>query len=73
VQTNERNRNGLLAFERAADGTLTQFGAYDTGGAGEGVAHLTSQGSVVLSGDRRHLLVANAGSGDVSVFALSAG
>ena len=32
--------------------------------------HLPSQGSVVLSGDGRHLLVANAGSDDVSVFAV---
>jgi len=30
--------------------------------------HLPSQGSVVLSSDRRSLLVANAGSGDISVF-----
>jgi 6-phosphogluconolactonase len=73
VQTNEGNRNRLLAFERAADGTLTQSGAYETGGAGDGVAHLTSQGSVVLSGDGRHLLVANAASGDVSVFAVDEG
>jgi 6-phosphogluconolactonase len=73
VQTNERGENRVVAYSRAADGTLTELGSYPTGGAGDGVAHLTSQGSVALSGDRRHLLVANAGSGDVSLFDVSAG
>lgn len=40
-----------------------------TNGGGDGVAHLTSQGSVVLARDRRHLLVTNASSGDVSLSA----
>ena len=35
--------------------------------------HLTSQGSVVLTGDGRHLLVTNAASDDVTVFAVGAG
>jgi 6-phosphogluconolactonase (cycloisomerase 2 family) len=70
VQTNEPERNRLLVFERAADGALKPSGDYETGGAGDGVPHLTSQGSVVLTGDRRHLLVTNAGSGDLSVFAV---
>jgi 6-phosphogluconolactonase len=34
--------------------------------------HLTSQGSVVLTGDGRHLLVTNAASDDVSVFSIGA-
>jgi 6-phosphogluconolactonase len=70
LQTNRTGRNTLLAFERAADGMLKQSGEYDTGGAGDGVAHLASQGSVVLSGDGGRLLVTNAGSGEVSVFTL---
>jgi hypothetical protein len=41
-----------------------------TGGAGDGTAHLGSQGSVVLTGDGEHLLVTNARSGDVSVLSL---
>jgi 6-phosphogluconolactonase len=69
VQTNEAERNRLLAFERGSDGALTMSGAYETGGAGDGVPHLTSQGSVVLTGDGRHVLVTNVASGDVSVFA----
>jgi 6-phosphogluconolactonase len=70
VQTNERGRNRILVFERAPDGRVTSPGALETGGAGDGAPHLTSQGSVVLTGDGQHLLVTNAGSGDVSLFAL---
>jgi 6-phosphogluconolactonase len=70
VQTNEAERNRVLAFRRAGDGTLTAAGGYETGGAGDGKPHLTSQGSVVLSGDGRYLLVMNAASGDLSVFAV---
>jgi len=70
VQTNEPERNRVLAFRRAGDGTLTPAGGYETGGAGDGKPHLTSQGSVLLTGDGRHLLVTNAASGDLSVFAV---
>lgn len=71
VQTNQTESNKLVAFERAADGTLKRSGEYETACAGDGVAHLASQGSVVLAGDGDHLLVTNAGSGDVSVFTVS--
>ena len=70
VQTNEPERNRVLAFRRAGDGTLTPAGGYETGEAGDGKPHLTSQGSVVLTGDGRYLLVTNAASGDLSVFAV---
>jgi 6-phosphogluconolactonase len=73
VQTNEANGNRLLAFGRRDDGTLDPWGAVETGGRGDGVPHLTSQGSVVLAGGGRHLLVTNSGSGDVSLFALGDG
>jgi 6-phosphogluconolactonase len=71
VQTNEPDNNRVIAFRRAADGTLAEPGVYPTGGAGDGVPHLTSQGSVILSDEGGHLLVANADSGDVSVFTVS--
>ena len=71
VQTNEP-QNAVVAFRRAADGTLERLGSYETGGVGLGKPHLTSQGSVVLTGNGRHLLVANAGSDEVTVFALAA-
>jgi 6-phosphogluconolactonase (cycloisomerase 2 family) len=73
LQTNELNENRVVAFGRAEDGTLSGLGSYATGGAGDGVAHLTSQGSVALATDGRHLLVTNAGSGDVSLFDVSSG
>ena len=71
VQTNEMDTNRVLAFRRNADGTLEQLGSYETGGAGDGVPHLTSQGSVVLTGDGR-LLVTNAGSGELTLFDVGA-
>jgi 6-phosphogluconolactonase len=70
LQTNQAKSNKLLAFERAADGTLKQSIECQTAGAGDGAANLASQGSVVLTGDAGHLLVTNAGSGDVSLFAV---
>jgi 6-phosphogluconolactonase len=69
VQSNEAEGNRVLAFRRDGDGTLTQVGSFSTGGAGSGTPHLQSQGSVVLAGGGSHLLVANAGSGQLSVFA----
>jgi 6-phosphogluconolactonase (cycloisomerase 2 family) len=71
AQTNEAGANRVIAFRRSADGSLEGMESYETGGAGDGVPHLTSQGSVVLSGDGTRLLVTNAGSGDVSVFAVA--
>jgi 6-phosphogluconolactonase (cycloisomerase 2 family) len=70
VQTNESGSNRLIAFRRATDGSLTPQGAFATGGSGLGVPHLTSQGSVVLTGDGRFLLVTNAASDDISMFAI---
>jgi 6-phosphogluconolactonase len=72
VQTNESGSNQIIAFRRAADGSLTPRGAFATGGSGLGLPHLTSQGSVVLTGDRRLLLVTNAASDDIGVFTIDA-
>jgi 6-phosphogluconolactonase len=69
VQSNEADGNRVLAFRRDGDGTLTQIGSFATGGAGSGTPHLQSQGSVVLTGGGSHLLVVNAGSAQLSVFA----
>jgi 6-phosphogluconolactonase len=68
AQTNEEGRNRVIAFRRGEDGALESHGSYETGGAGDGVPHLTSQGSVILAGER--LLVTNAGSSELSVFAV---
>lgn len=71
VQTNELDANRVLAFRRGADGMLAGPESHSTGGAGDGVPRLTSQGSVVLTRDGGRLLVTNAGSGEVSVFAVA--
>jgi 6-phosphogluconolactonase (cycloisomerase 2 family) len=72
VQTNDGAENEIVAFGRAEDGALTPLGRYSTGGRGTGQPHLPSQGSVVLSDDGRWLLVVNAGSDEVSSFAVEA-
>jgi 6-phosphogluconolactonase len=64
VQTNA-TPNEVIAFRRAADGSL------DPGGDGDGSPHLQSQGSVTLTRDGRHLLVTNAASDDLSVFSVA--
>ncbi len=70
VQTNEEGANRVVAFRRGADGHLSSPQSLGTGGRGDGVAHLTSQASVVLTGDATHLLLTNAGTDDVSAFSL---
>ncbi|HEY1004049.1 MAG TPA: beta-propeller fold lactonase family protein [Streptosporangiaceae bacterium] len=75
VQTDNTAGNRIVAYDRAADGTLTAAGSYATGGrggilAGSVVDHTASQGS--LSYDPRHglLYAVNAGSDSISVFAV---
>jgi 6-phosphogluconolactonase len=70
VQTNA-TPNEVIAFRRAADGSLDRIGSVATGGDGDGSPHLTSQGSVTLTRDGRHLLVTNAASDDLSVFSVA--
>jgi 6-phosphogluconolactonase (cycloisomerase 2 family) len=70
VQTNDAERNEVIAFVRSGDGRLSPLGSYDTGGRGTGKPHLPSQSSVVLSDDGSWLLVANAGSDELSLFAV---
>lgn len=69
IQTNEAN-NRVIAFRRGADGALTLLDEYSTGGAGDATPHLTSQGSVELSGDHHWLMVTNAASDEVTTFAV---
>jgi len=59
--------NAVLAYARAADGTLTSIGSYPTGGDGSG-GGLGSQGAIVLSEDRDILLAVDAGSDDVASY-----
>jgi len=69
LQTNDAVANEVLAFARQADGGLEPLGRFATGGRGTGLPHLASQSSLALTADG-HLLVVNAGSDDVSLFAV---
>jgi 6-phosphogluconolactonase len=70
VQANDATANEVIAFNRAENGALAPLGRYPAGGRGTGVPHLASAGSVVLSDDGRWLLVVNAGSDELSLFAV---
>jgi 6-phosphogluconolactonase (cycloisomerase 2 family) len=67
TMNNSAAGNQIMAYDRAADGTLSFAGAYPTQGLGTG-AGLGSQGALALSEGGRWLLAVNAGSNDVSVF-----
>jgi 6-phosphogluconolactonase len=64
--TNATTGNAIVAYRRAANGSLKLAGTYPTGGLGTGTS-LNSQGAVVVTDDRRFVLVVNAGSNSISV------
>jgi hypothetical protein len=73
VQTDDPAGNTIVAYDRNADGSLTQAGSYRTGGlggvlGGSVVDHLASQGSLQL--DHGLLYAVNAGSDTITVFAV---
>jgi 6-phosphogluconolactonase (cycloisomerase 2 family) len=70
VMTNAADKNEVIAFERAANGTLGDSVSYDTHGRGSGgiTDPLESQGSLTLSHDHSLLFAVNAGSGNITVF-----
>jgi 6-phosphogluconolactonase (cycloisomerase 2 family) len=72
VMTNDAMKNEVISYERAANGTLSEGGTYDTYGRGSGgiTDPLESQGSLTLSQDHSLLFAVNAGSGTVSVFSV---
>jgi 6-phosphogluconolactonase (cycloisomerase 2 family) len=67
--TNAPAGNGVAVYHRAADGTLTPTGVIPTGGTGTG-GGLENQGAVTLSSDGRWLFAVNAGSSEISAFAV---
>jgi 6-phosphogluconolactonase (cycloisomerase 2 family) len=71
VMTNSATGNQVIAYSRAPDGTLTWQANYATNGLG--IAGLTgsNQGGLVLSENGQWLIVANAGSNDISVFSVN--
>lgn len=67
TQTNAAGGNAVLAFDRAADGTLSAPVAYPTLAQGGG-SGLGSQGAVWLDEDGQVLFAVNAGSGSITSF-----
>jgi 6-phosphogluconolactonase len=67
--TNAAAGNAVVTYLRAPDGSLTFAGNTPTGGDGTGTG-LGNQGGVVLSDNQRYLFVVNAGSNDLTVFAV---
>ena len=70
VMTNAADRNAVISFRRAADGSLREDRKVSTGGRGTGgvTDPLESQGSLTLSQDHSLLFAVNGGSGEISVF-----
>ncbi len=71
VMTNAPDGNAVVVFDRSAKGMLKFMASYPTLGLGSGggrVDPLGSQGSLVLTRDKRWLLAVNAGSNEISVF-----
>jgi 6-phosphogluconolactonase (cycloisomerase 2 family) len=68
--TNAADRNEVISFRRAEDGSLQEGHRFATGGRGSGGNNdpLESQGSLTLSQDHTLLFAVNAGSGEISVF-----
>jgi 6-phosphogluconolactonase len=69
TMTNAAAGNAVLAFERNDDGSLSSTGTFATGGRGSGDG-LGNQGAIALDDSGRVLYAVNAGSNDISVFAV---
>lgn len=69
TMSNAAEGNTILVFDRDPVGKLAPAGEYATGGLGTG-AGLGNQGGVILDPSNRWLFVVNAGSNDISVFAI---
>lgn len=70
VMTNAAAKNEIIAYNRAANGTLREVSSFETGGRGSGglIDPLESQGSLLLNRSHSLLFAVNAGSGNISVF-----
>jgi len=69
VATNSASGNAVLVFHRNPEGLLTSQGSFLTGGLGTG-GGLGNQGGLILSENHHWLIVVNAGSDDISLFAV---
>ena len=73
VANDARDGNRVIAYDRAADGSLRQAGSYRTGGNGgvlDGavVDNTASQGALTADREHNELYAVNAGSNTLSVF-----
>lgn len=69
--TNSAAGNAVIAYSRSSGGSLSPLGTFATGGlGGPGVGG--GQGAVTLSGDGHWLLAVNAGSDEITSFAVGA-
>ena len=76
VQNDNTSGNQVVAYHRAADGTLSFAASYDTGGLGGQLTgsvtdHLASQGSLTYDPGHALLYAVNAGSNTITVFVAS--
>ena len=69
TETNSAQGNEVQIYETGADGVLALAGQVSTGGLGTG-AGLGNQGALALTTDHRWLFAVNAGSNEISSFAL---
>ncbi|HEX5482152.1 MAG TPA: beta-propeller fold lactonase family protein [Terriglobia bacterium] len=72
VLTNQATGNSVMVYRRAPDGILSYSGTFSTGGKGMGTGAdpLGSQGALTLGPGRRLLFAVNAGSNEISEFAV---
>ncbi len=74
AMSNDFDRNTVLAYGRADDGTITPIGEFATGGegaafdGGEGLDPLISAHALLLTDDNEFLLAVNAGSQTLNAF-----
>lgn len=75
VLTNQATGNAVMVYRRAHDGSLSLSGTFLTGGKGMGTGAdpLGSQGALVLGPGGRLLFAVNAGSNEISEFAVDRG
>jgi VCBS repeat-containing protein len=71
TETNDAGGNAIQIFRTGTGGALTAVGKVSTGGLGTS-AGLGNQGALALSDDGQWLFAVNAGSDDISAFAVAA-
>jgi len=69
TMSNAPTVNAVIVFDRASNGMLTPAGSFPTGGTGTG-GGLGNQNGLVLHQNERWLYAVNAGSNDITVFAV---